>query len=159
MADALWKVAGATIDPAKGGLIMGVLNVTPDSFSDGSAFFESSRAVEQGMRMAEEGAGIIDVGGESTRPGANPVPEEEELRRVIPVITKMRAAGLKSLISIDTSKADVASGALDVGEEAVAGAVEKTEVVADDAGDTSRRQCNQARVFNVRRASLSDHSR
>ncbi len=115
MAAALWKVAGATIDPAKGGMIMGVLNVTPDSFSDGSAFFESRRAVEQGMRMEEEGADIIDIGGESTRPGANPVPEDEELRRVVPVITKMRAAGLKALISVDTSKAGVARAALEAG--------------------------------------------
>jgi len=94
---------------------MGVLNVTPDSFSDGSAFFESRRALEQAVRMVDEGAEIIDVGGESTRPGANAVPEEEEIRRVIPVIEKMRSAGHKVLISIDTSKAAVASAALEAG--------------------------------------------
>ena len=94
---------------------MGVLNVTPDSFSDGTAFFESRRALEHAQRMIEEGAAIIDVGGESTRPGANAVAEDEELRRVIPVITKLRAAGEKAWISIDTSKAAVAAAALDAG--------------------------------------------
>ena len=115
MAAALWKVVDMTIDFARGGMIMGVLNVTPDSFSDGSAFFESRRALEQAVRMVDEGAEIIDVGGESTRPGANAVPEEEEIRRVIPVIEKMRSAGHKVLISIDTSKAAVASAALEAG--------------------------------------------
>jgi len=115
MAAALWKVAGATIDFANGGMIMGVLNVTPDSFSDGSAFFESRRALEQATRMIEEGAAMIDVGGESTRPGANAVPADEELRRVIPVITRMRATDQKTLISIDTSKAAVAGAAMDAG--------------------------------------------
>lgn len=115
MASALWKVAGATIDFADGALIMGVLNVTPDSFSDGSAFFESRRALEHATRMVEEGAGIIDIGGESTRPGANPVPPEEELRRVLPVVTKMRGTDREILISIDTSKAAVAQEAIEAG--------------------------------------------
>ncbi len=115
MAAALWKVAGATIDFAHGGMIMGVLNVTPDSFSDGTAFFESRRALDQATRMVEEGARIIDVGGESTRPGAKPVPEDEELRRVLPIITKMRATDPGTLISIDTSKAGVAREAINAG--------------------------------------------
>ena len=99
-------------------LIMGVLNVTPDSFSDGGRFFEWTRAVEQGRRLAEEGADILDVGGESTRPGSGPVPEEEELRRVIPVIEALRPK-ISIPISIDTRKAAVAERALQSGAEMV----------------------------------------
>ena len=84
-------------------VVMGVLNVTPDSFSDGGRFFSPEAAVEQGLRMATEGAAIIDVGGESTRPGSEGVSEAEELRRVIPVIERLRAA-TSAVISIDTSK-------------------------------------------------------
>nr|MDQ6913735.1 dihydropteroate synthase [Verrucomicrobiota bacterium] len=115
MAAVLWKIGNDTYDFAHHGMIMGVLNVTPDSFSDGTAFFESRRAHEQAMRMIEEGADIIDIGGESTRPGANAVPADEELRRVVPVIKNVRAADEKILISIDTSKAAVAEAALDSG--------------------------------------------
>jgi dihydropteroate synthase len=111
----LWRIAGATIDFAKGGLIMGVLNVTPDSFSDGGKFFTADKAVEQGVRMMEEGARMIDIGGESTRPGAEAVGEEEELRRVLPVITKLQAAASDTLISIDTSKSAVAKRATEAG--------------------------------------------
>ncbi len=93
---------------------MGVLNVTPDSFSDGGEFFTVGTAVEHGVRMAAEGAQIIDIGGESTRPGAKPVPAEEELRRVIPVIEGLRQR-IPNLISIDTSKAAVAKEALAAG--------------------------------------------
>lgn len=85
---------------------MGVLNVTPDSFSDGGRFFSVGAAFEQGLRMAEEGAALIDVGGESTRPGSEPVAAQEELRRVIPVIERLRAA-TTAIISVDTSKAEV----------------------------------------------------
>jgi dihydropteroate synthase len=99
-------------------LIMGVLNITPDSFSDGGRFFEWTRAVEQGKRLAEEGADILDVGGESTRPGSRPVPEEEELRRVIPVIEALRPK-ISIPISIDTRKAAVAERALQSGAEMV----------------------------------------
>ncbi|KPK86635.1 MAG: dihydropteroate synthase [Deltaproteobacteria bacterium SM23_61] len=99
-------------------LIMGVLNVTPDSFSDGGRFFEWTRAVEQGIKLAEEGADILDVGGESTRPGSRPVPEEEELRRVIPVIEALRPK-ISIPISIDTRKAAVAERALQSGAEMV----------------------------------------
>ncbi len=97
---------------------MGVLNVTPDSFSDGGQFFGTEPAVEHGIQMADEGADIIDVGGESTRPGAEPVSAEEELRRVIPVIDKLRPK-IDIVISIDTSKADVARAALDAGAEMI----------------------------------------
>jgi dihydropteroate synthase len=81
----LLRCASRTIDRSTP-IVMGVLNVTPDSFSDGGKYRELDRAITQAMRMAEEGAGFIDIGGESTRPGAEPVPEDEELRRVIPVI-------------------------------------------------------------------------
>jgi len=97
---------------------MGVLNLTPDSFSDGGKFFEAENAVEHGLRMAAEGADIIDVGGESTRPGAEPVAAGEELRRVIPVIEQLRAK-LDVPISIDTSKSDVARAAIHAGASIV----------------------------------------
>jgi dihydropteroate synthase len=87
-------------------VVMGVLNVTPDSFSDGGRFVSVATAVEQGVRMAAEGAALIDVGGESTRPGAAAVGTAEELRRVIPVIERLRAA-TAVIISVDTSKAEV----------------------------------------------------
>jgi dihydropteroate synthase len=93
--------------------LMGVVNVTPDSFSDGGLFLDPGDAVAQGVRLAAEGAGILDVGGESTRPGSDPVPAEEELRRVLPVIEGLRATGAQ--LSIDTSKAAVAAPALDAG--------------------------------------------
>jgi dihydropteroate synthase len=109
-----WKVAGRVLDLSRNGLIMGVLNVTPDSFSDGGKFFAVEKAVEHGLTMAGEGAQIIDVGGESTRPGAEPVAIEEELRRVVPVIKKLRAK-IDIVISIDTSKAQVARAAIGAG--------------------------------------------
>jgi dihydropteroate synthase len=94
---------------------MGVVNVTPDSFSDGGLFLDSDAAVEHGLSLVAQGADILDIGGESTRPGAEPVSEEEELRRVIPVIEGLTAAGAKAQISIDTSKAAVAQAALTEG--------------------------------------------
>jgi len=109
-----WKVAGRVLDLSRNGLIMGVLNVTPDSFSDGGKFFAVEKAVEHGLTMAGEGAQIIDVGGESTRPGAASVAIEEELRRVVPVIKKLRAK-IDIVISIDTSKAQVARAAIGAG--------------------------------------------
>ncbi len=95
-------------------LIMGVLNVTPDSFSDGGRFFEWAKAVERGRQLAAEGADILDVGGESTRPGSEPVPEGEEVRRVIPVIEEL-SRRISIPISIDTRKARVAERALEAG--------------------------------------------
>jgi len=86
--------------------VMGVVNVTPDSFSDGGRFFSVGAAVEHGLRLAQQGAALIDVGGESTRPGAEPVGTEEELRRVVPVIERLRA-GTTAIISVDTSKPEV----------------------------------------------------
>jgi dihydropteroate synthase len=93
---------------------MGIVNVTPDSFSDGGAFAGTEAAIEHGLRLAAEGAAILDVGGESTRPGAGPVPEAEELRRVLPVIRGLAArAGVP--VSVDTTKAAVAEAALAAG--------------------------------------------
>ncbi|MFQ6034072.1 MAG: dihydropteroate synthase [Candidatus Bipolaricaulia bacterium] len=95
-------------------LVMGILNVTPDSFSDGGHYLEPEQAVAHGLRLIEEGADIIDIGGESTRPGADPVPAEEELRRVLPVIEGIRKES-DGMISIDTYKAQVAEAALAAG--------------------------------------------
>jgi dihydropteroate synthase len=92
---------------------MGIVNVTPDSFSDGGMFLETDAAVAHGLVLAEEGAAILDVGGESTRPGAAPVSEEEERRRVLPVVERLAAAGHR--VSIDTTKLAVARAALDAG--------------------------------------------
>jgi dihydropteroate synthase len=94
--------------------LMGVINVTPDSFSDGGAYLDPGRAVELGFRLESEGAEILDVGGESTRPGAEPVSVEEELERVLPVVESL-ARRTRASISIDTSKSEVARAALDRG--------------------------------------------
>src|ERR1700720_3684637 len=114
MGERIWKIGDKSVDLSKSGMIMGVLNVTPDSFSDGGEFFATDTAIAGGIEMASEGADIIDVGGESTRPGAEPVSVKEELSRVIPVIEKLRAK-IDIAISIDTSKSEVASAALDAG--------------------------------------------
>ena len=95
-------------------LIMGVVNVTPDSFSDGGDFFSTDKAVEQGVQLAAAGADILDVGGESTRPGAPPVEEADEAARVLPVIREL-ASAVDVPISIDTYKASVARSALAAG--------------------------------------------
>ena len=93
--------------------IMGVVNVTPDSFSDGGVYLEAGAAIERGMQMVEEGADLIDVGGESTRPGAAPISVTDELSRVLPVVEGLAAAG--AVVSIDTSKAQVAIRAVEAG--------------------------------------------
>ncbi|KPL05546.1 MAG: dihydropteroate synthase [candidate division Zixibacteria bacterium SM1_73] len=98
--------------------LMGTLNVTPDSFSDGGQFFEPEDAVKQGIKMAREGADIVDVGGESTRPGSDPIIVEEELSRVIPVIEAL-SKEINTPISIDTYKSQVAKKALDSGAEMI----------------------------------------
>jgi dihydropteroate synthase len=105
---------------APGGFrVMGIVNVTPDSFSDGGAFLQADAAIVHGLELAGEGAEILDIGGESTRPGADPVSVEEELRRVVPVIEGLAAAGTNAQISIDTSKAAVAAAALRAGASLV----------------------------------------
>jgi dihydropteroate synthase len=118
MGSTLWKIGDRAIDLSRNGLIMGVLNVTPDSFSDGGQFFSTERAIDRGLQMVKEGAGIIDVGGESTRPGAIPVSEQDELARVIPVIAGLREK-VSVPISVDTSKAGVAERALEAGASIV----------------------------------------
>jgi dihydropteroate synthase len=111
-----WLIRGTTHDLSRRGRIMGIVNVTPDSFSDGGRFADSGRAVEHALRLVAEGADILDIGGESTRPGADPVPEAEELRRVLPVIRAVRSQTCV-LISIDTMKASVARAAFDAGAD------------------------------------------
>jgi len=111
-----WQLRTKRLDFAHGPLLMGIVNVTPDSFSDGGDFFDAELAIEHGLRLASEGASILDVGGESTRPYSAPVEKDEELRRVIPVIASLvRQTDIP--ISIDTSKASVARAAIDVGTE------------------------------------------
>ncbi len=95
--------------------IMGILNITPDSFSDGGKYFSKADAVKQGLKLLDDGADILDIGGESTRPGANAVSDEEELNRVIPVIEEIKKIKPESVISIDTTKYNVAKAAVDAG--------------------------------------------
>lgn len=113
-----WRIRGTNHDLTKRGMIMGIVNVTPDSFSDGGRFLDTGRAVEHALGLISEGADILDIGGESTRPGAEPVAEAEEIRRVIPVIRALRAV-TQTLISIDTMKASVARAALEAGADII----------------------------------------
>ena len=114
----IWKTNGRNLDLSTRARVMGILNVTPDSFSDGGKFDAPGTALVHARRMVSEGAAIIDIGGESTRPGAVPVPVEEEIRRTIPVIRALRDEW-DGLISIDTTKAAVAREALDAGADIV----------------------------------------
>lgn len=108
----VWLCRGREIDLSCP-VIMGIVNVTPDSFSDGGKFYDPQRAIEHGFRLLEDGAAILDVGGESTRPGAPEVSTEEELERVIPVIEALADAG--AAVSVDTSKAEVMRQAAEAG--------------------------------------------
>ena len=114
----IWQNHRAPLDLTHEAAIMGILNVTPDSFSDGGAHPDPDSAVRHALQMESDGAAIIDVGGESTRPGAAPVPADEEIRRTVPVITRLRGAS-DVLISIDTSKAAVARAAIDAGADII----------------------------------------
>lgn len=132
-----WRCGPVTIDCGVRTLVMGVLNVTPDSFSDGGQFFEPDVALARAVAMVEEGADIVDVGGESTRPGSDPVLPEEEIERVVPLIERL--AGVVPIpISVDTRKAAVAKAALDAGAVIVndisAGADPEMFAVVRDAG-------------------------
>jgi dihydropteroate synthase len=118
MGGRLWRIAGRNMDVSERGMIMGVLNVTPDSFSDGGEHFSTDKAIAHGLQMSAEGAQIIDVGGESTRPGAEPISAEEEAHRVVPVIKKLQER-TDAFISIDTSKVAVATAALAAGASIV----------------------------------------
>jgi dihydropteroate synthase len=94
---------------------MGIVNVTPDSFSDGGLYTDAGAAIAHALELEADGAGILDIGGESTRPGADPVGAEEERRRVVPVIEGLRERGVRAQVSVDTSKASVAAAALEAG--------------------------------------------
>ena len=114
----IWQTKTRTFDLTRRALMMGIVNLTPNSFSDGGQFVEVDAACWQADRLASEGATIIDVGGESTRPGAEPVDEEEELRRVMPVIERL-AGDRRFVISIDTMKPGVAKAAIAAGADIV----------------------------------------
>jgi dihydropteroate synthase len=113
------RPSGTQAAPSGVPAIWGILNVTPDSFSDGGKWLRAEAAVEQGLRLLQDGADVLDVGGESTRPGAVTVPPEEEAARVVPVVAALRKAGVRSPISVDTRKAAVARAALDAGADVV----------------------------------------
>lgn len=114
----IWRCGSRVFDPARRPLVMGILNVTPDSFSDGGRFHQFDAAVSHALEMAAAGADLIDIGGESSRPGAEPVEEAEELKRVLPVIEAIRKQS-EVPISIDTVKSGVARSALDAGADIV----------------------------------------
>ncbi|HVO80869.1 MAG TPA: dihydropteroate synthase [Terriglobales bacterium] len=134
-----WNLGARALELGKHTLLMGVVNVTPDSFSDGGLHFDRDRAVEHALKLLEDGADIVDVGGESTRPGAKVLPspnaettsarvsaagrgtvtEKEELERVIPVITSVKQSRPQAVLSVDTYKANVARAAVDAGAEIV----------------------------------------
>ena len=113
-----WIFPGFDRELGERPMIMGILNTTPDSFSDGGKYLAVDLAVEHGLRLAAEGADLLDIGGESTRPGAQPVSREEEIRRVIPVIERLNGL-IKIPLSIDTSKSEVAKQALKSGAQIV----------------------------------------
>ncbi|MEX2607090.1 MAG: dihydropteroate synthase [Kiritimatiellia bacterium] len=114
-----WRIRGREVDLASRSRVMGIVNVTPDSFSDGGHYLTPGAAIELGLRLAGEGADILDVGGESTRPGAEAVSAGEEIRRVEPVIRALRDALPDQMLSIDTSKAEVAEAALAAGADII----------------------------------------
>lgn len=114
----IWRIRGRDFDLTRRGMIMGIVNVTPDSFSDGGSYLRPEDAIRHGSDLIRQGADILDIGGESTRPGAHPVPAEEEERRVVPVIRALRTAGA-CLLSVDTSKASVAAAALEAGADII----------------------------------------
>lgn len=114
----VWRCGARELVCGERTLVMGILNVTPDSFSDGGLFLDPDAAVARARRMVEEGADIVDVGGESTRPGSDPVPPEEERKRVLPVIEAL-APELDVPISVDTRRAEVAAAAVEAGASIV----------------------------------------
>ncbi|MEX0989870.1 MAG: dihydropteroate synthase [Actinomycetota bacterium] len=114
-----WRCGEHVLGLGERTLVMGILNVTPDSFSDGGRFLDAEPAVEHAVRLAREGADIVDVGGESTRPGADEVPVDEELRRVVPVIERLVGELPELVVSVDTRKAEVARAAISAGASIV----------------------------------------
>jgi dihydropteroate synthase len=117
-----WNVGSRVLELGRRTLIMGIVNVTPDSFSDGGLYIDAEKAVVHAEQLLDDGATIIDVGGESTRPGtstSDPVPEEEERKRVLPVIRDLKRRRPNAVVSVDTYKASVARAAVELGAEAV----------------------------------------
>ena len=110
----VWRAGADVLECGPRTLVMGILNVTPDSFSDGGRFFDHEVAVAAGIDMVSDGADILDIGGESTRPGSNPVPDREQLERVVPIIKRL-SAEVDVPLSIDTRSARVAAGAMEAG--------------------------------------------
>jgi len=109
----IWQCGPHALDLSRRTLVMGIVNVTPDSFSDGGRYAQADQAIAHGRRLIEEGADLLDIGGESTRPGSDPVALEEELSRVMPVVEGLATAGVP--LSVDTTKAEVARQALAAG--------------------------------------------
>jgi len=114
----IWKIRDRELDLSRRALVMGIINATPDSFSDGGSFLNPADAVAHGKKLVAEGAEILDIGGESTRPGAESVSASEEMDRVLPVIRALRRES-EVMISIDTSKATVARAALEAGADII----------------------------------------
>ena len=114
-----WQLIDRTLVFDKLPLVMGIVNVTPDSFSDGGLYFGRDEAIVHSLRILDEGADILDIGGESTRPYAAPVDEAEELRRVLPVVEAVHKARPAAILSIDTSKASVATAAIEAGAQII----------------------------------------
>jgi dihydropteroate synthase len=114
----IWKLAGCLVPLGERTAIMGILNVTPDSFSDGGRYFDRDKALARGKEIEQEGADVIDIGGESSRPGSEAVPEDEEMRRVLPVIENL-ASAVRIPISVDTYRASVARRAIGAGAQIV----------------------------------------
>lgn len=113
-----WRIRGRDLELGSRSLVMGIINVTPDSFSDGGRFLATEAAISHARSLIAQGADILDIGGESTRPGSQPVTLDEELQRVVPVVTAL-ARSTDTILSIDTSKADVAHACLDAGAHIV----------------------------------------
>ncbi len=114
----IWRLHTRSLELTGRPLVMGIVNVTPDSFSDGGRFFEPQAAIDHALQLAADGADLIDIGGESTRPRSQPVSEEEELRRVLPVVEAV-CRHVRVPVSIDTSKSTVARAAIEAGAEIV----------------------------------------
>jgi len=114
----IWKIRDREIDLSRRARVMGIINATPDSFSDGGSYLDPQAALAHGLQMVAEGAEVLDIGGESTRPGAQSVEADEEIRRVLPIIQALRRES-QVLLSIDTSKAAVARAALDAGADII----------------------------------------
>jgi dihydropteroate synthase len=110
----VWQCGGRRLEFGRRPLVMGIVNVTPDSFSDGGRFADHEIAIEHGLKLVAEGADLLDIGGESTRPGSRPVPVEEEVRRVVPVVAGL-ARQTSAAVAVDTMKAEVARRSLDAG--------------------------------------------